>query len=64
MKKYILLILSALLIFGQLSAKEIIVERPAFSVRNNDFCEIEKIVVDKKATTVHLRGYSSGWIRP
>ena len=57
------IIIYALFVFGQLSAKEIVVERPAFSVRNNDFFEIEKIVMDKNATTLHIRGYAnwSGW---
>ena len=49
--------ISLLLVFGQLSAKEIVVERPAFSVRNNDFFEIEKIVMDKNSTTLNIRGY-------
>jgi len=58
MKIHILLVLSILLILGQLSAKEIVVEQPAFSVRLNDHFEIEKIVIDKKATTLHMRGYA------
>lgn len=58
MKIHILTILSILLVFGQLSAKDIVVDRPAFSVRVNDNFEIEKIVMDKKATTLHIRGYA------
>ena len=62
MKTYTLAILSIMLVFGQLSAKEIVVEQPAFSVRiNNDF-EIEKIVIDKKSTTLHIRGYVFGFV--
>ena len=57
MKTLILSVLSILLVCEQLSAKEIVVEQPAFSVRINDYFEIEKIVIDKKATTLYVRGY-------
>ncbi len=60
MKTHILTILSILLIAGQMSAKEIVVEHPAFSARINDRFEIEKIVIDNKATTLHVRGYYFG----
>ena len=52
--------LSTLLIVGQMSANEIVIEQPAFDVRiNNDF-EIEKIVIDKEHTTLHVREYAFG----
>ena len=58
--KGILTFLSALLLVGQMSAKEIVVEQPAFNVRNNNDFEIEKIVMDKEHTTLHIRGYAFG----
>ena len=61
MKNSILIILNALLVVGQMSAKEIVVEQPAFSVRINNDLEIEKIVIDKNATTLHIRGYAFGF---
>ena len=63
MKTYTLAILSIMLIIGQMSAKELVVEQPAFSVRINNDLEIEKIVIDKKATTLHIRGiYTFGLV--
>ena len=62
MKTQILAILSILLIVGQMSAKEIVVEQPAFNVRINNDLEIEKIVINEKATTLHIRGYSFGFV--
>jgi hypothetical protein len=61
MKTYFLAILSVLVVLGQLSAKQVVVEQPAFSVRNNENFEIEKIVMDKNSTTLHVRGYTRGW---
>jgi len=62
MKNHILIILSTLFVFGQLaSAQEIVVEQPAFGVRYYDFFEIEKIVVGKEATTLHIRSYFGSW---
>ena len=60
MKSYFLAIFSILVVLGQLSA-QVVVEQPAFSVRNNENFEIEKIVIDKKSTTLHVRGYMRGW---
>jgi thiol-disulfide isomerase/thioredoxin len=54
-----LAILSVLVVLGQLSAKQVVVEQPAFSVRNNENFEIEKIVIDKNSTILHVRGYTS-----
>jgi len=62
MKTNILAIFSILLIAGQMSAKEIVVEQPAFNVRvNNDF-EIEKIIINDKSTTLKMKGYAFGLV--
>jgi len=57
MKTQILTILSLLLVFGQLSAKEIVVEYPAFSTRLNDAFDIEKIIITENSTTVQIRAH-------
>ena len=62
MKTSILAILSILLITGQMSAKEIVVEQPAFNVRIGNDLEIEKIIIDQKTTTLHIRGYYFGLV--
>ena len=55
-----LYLMNILLIAGHLSAKEIVVDRPAFSVRINNTLEIEKIMLDENSTTIQIRGYDHG----
>ena len=60
MKTKIMVVLSILLIAGQLSAADIIVEQPSFNVRiNNDF-EIEKIIINQESTTLQMKSYLLG----
>jgi len=62
MRTNILTFLVILFIAGQVSATEIVIEQPAFSVRiNNDF-EIEKIIIGEKSTTLHIKRYAFGLV--
>ena len=62
MKTYSLAILFIMLMTGQMSEKEIVVEQPAFSVRINNDLEIKKIVFDtdmlfeEPFTKFHMEG--------
>jgi len=43
-----------------MSAKEIVVEQPAFSVRNNNDFEIEKIIISDSSTTLQMKVFALG----
>jgi len=42
-----------------MSAQEIVVEHPAFSIRKNDFFEIERVVINEMSTTLYIKGFQT-----
>ena len=58
MKTKIAVVLSLLLIIWHMSAQEIIVERPAFSVGIMNYFEIEKIIINDTATILIMNSYA------
>jgi thiol-disulfide isomerase/thioredoxin len=56
MRKVIVIILSVLC--GYVSAGDVIVERPSFSVRNADWFEVEKVILTDTATILYMKGFN------
>ncbi|MDR1896535.1 MAG: TlpA family protein disulfide reductase [Prevotellaceae bacterium] len=65
MRTVILSLALLVLLSGQLFAKEIVVERPAFNVRKSHHLEVEKVILNDTATILFMKGFHLPhyWIR-